>query len=57
MKIGIFITCLVDVVRPNIGVATVMLLRAAGVLQYTRPAKPVAGKLPITAAIENRRQL
>jgi L-lactate dehydrogenase complex protein LldE len=30
MRVGLFITCLVDVMRPEIGVATVKLLEAAG---------------------------
>ena len=44
MKIGIFITCLVDVVRPNIGVATVMLLRAAGVSPIYPPGQTCCGQ-------------
>ena len=30
MKVGLFVTCLVDLARPGIGFATVKLLRAAG---------------------------
>ena len=45
MKVGIFITCLVDVVRPNIGVATVMLLRAAGVSPIYPPGQTCCGQI------------
>jgi L-lactate dehydrogenase complex protein LldE len=30
MKVGLFVTCLVDLVRPNIGFATLKLLEGAG---------------------------
>ena len=30
MKVGLFVTCLVDMVRPNIGFATLKLLEDAG---------------------------
>ena len=30
MRVGLFVTCLVDLVRPNIGFATIKLLQAAG---------------------------
>ena len=30
MKVGLFVTCLVDLVRPNIGFATLKLLEDAG---------------------------
>ena len=43
--VGIFITCLVDAIRPQIGIATLKLLRAAGVSPIYPPAQTCCGQI------------
>ncbi len=48
-RVGFFVTCLVDAMRPNIGFAAVKLLRAAAV-QMTVDQLPVNSNIPQAAA-------
>ncbi|MGU9950889.1 MAG: (Fe-S)-binding protein [Gammaproteobacteria bacterium WSBS_2016_MAG_OTU1] len=45
MKTGIFITCLADAMRPQIGFAAVRLLREAGVEPFYPPAQTCCGQV------------
>lgn len=44
MKVGLFVTCLVDLVRPNIGFATVKLLEDAGCEVTVPPSQTCCGQ-------------
>ena len=45
MKIGLFATCLVDVMRPQIAVAAVRLLQQAGVEPFYPPQQTCCGQI------------
>ena len=49
-RVGLFVTCLVDAMRPSIGFATLQLLEEAGCQSRCRRHRPVAGSPPSTAA-------
>ncbi len=51
MKIGIFITCLADAMRPQIGFIAVHLLREAGVEPFYPPTQPCCGQVAFNRAI------
>src|SRR5262247_2361701 len=44
MRVGLFVTCLVDLMRPSIGLAAVKLLAAAGCEVYVPPAQTCCGQ-------------
>jgi len=44
MKVGLFVTCLVDLMRPNIGFAALRLLEAAGCEVVVPPAQTCCGQ-------------
>jgi len=44
MRIGLFVTCLVDLMRPSIGFATVRLLEAGGAEVYVPPMQTCCGQ-------------
>lgn len=44
MRVGLFVTCLVDVMRPSIGVAAARLLEAAGAEVYVPPSQTCCGQ-------------
>lgn len=44
VRIGLFVTCLVDLLRPRIGFAALSLLRAAGVEAVVPPAQTCCGQ-------------
>lgn len=44
MRVGLFVTCLVDAMRPRIGFATVQLLEAAGCTVEVPPAQTCCGQ-------------
>ena len=44
MRVGLFVTCLVDLMRPSIGFAAVKLLEAAGCTVYVPPTQTCCGQ-------------
>ncbi len=44
MRVGLFVTCLVDLMRPSIGFAAVKLLEAGGVDVYVPPTQTCCGQ-------------
>ena len=44
MRVGLFVTCLVDLMRPGIGFAAIDLLEAAGCEVYVPPAQTCCGQ-------------
>ena len=44
MRVGLFVTCLVDLLRPSIGFAAIDLLEAAGCEVYVPPAQTCCGQ-------------
>jgi L-lactate dehydrogenase complex protein LldE len=44
MRVGLFVTCLVDLMRPSIGFATIELLEAAGCEVYVPPTQTCCGQ-------------
>jgi L-lactate dehydrogenase complex protein LldE len=44
MRVGLFVTCLVDLMRPSIGLATARLLEAGGAEVYVPPAQTCCGQ-------------
>jgi L-lactate dehydrogenase complex protein LldE len=44
MRVGLFVTCLVDLMRPSIGLAAVKLLEAAGCQVYVPPTQTCCGQ-------------
>ena len=44
MRVGFFVTCLVDMMRPSIGFAAIELLEAAGVEVYVPPTQTCCGQ-------------
>src|SRR5581483_5282926 len=44
MRVGFFVTCLVDLMRPSIGFAAIKLLEAAGVDVYVPPSQTCCGQ-------------
>ncbi|HZP86801.1 MAG TPA: (Fe-S)-binding protein [Burkholderiales bacterium] len=44
MRVGFFVTCLVDLMRPSIGFAALRLLEAAGVDVYVPPTQTCCGQ-------------
>jgi len=44
MRVGLFVTCLVDLMRPSIGFAAVKLLEAAGCEVFVPPAQTCCGQ-------------
>ncbi len=44
MRVGLFVTCLVDLMRPSIGFAAVKLLEAAGCEVYVPPTQTCCGQ-------------
>jgi L-lactate dehydrogenase complex protein LldE len=43
MRVGLFVTCLVDLMRPSIGMAAVRLLEAGGAEVYVPPPQTCCG--------------
>ena len=39
MRVGLFVTCLVDLMRPSIGFAAIKLLEAGGAQVYVPPTQ------------------
>jgi L-lactate dehydrogenase complex protein LldE len=44
MRVGLFVTCLVDLMRPSIGFATIRLLEAGGAEVYVPPHQTCCGQ-------------
>src|SRR5689334_25177285 len=44
MRVGFFVTCLVDLVRPSIGFAAIKLLEAGGAEVYVPPTQTCCGQ-------------
>jgi L-lactate dehydrogenase complex protein LldE len=44
MRVGLFVTCLVDLMRPSVGFAAVRLLEAGGADVYVPPAQTCCGQ-------------
>src|SRR5438552_8209101 len=44
MRVGLFVTCLVDLMRPSIGFAALRLLEAAGATVVVPPAQTCCGQ-------------
>ena len=44
MRVGFFVTCLVDLMRPSIGFAAIRLLEAGGATVYVPPAQTCCGQ-------------
>jgi L-lactate dehydrogenase complex protein LldE len=44
MRVGLFVTCLVDLMRPSIGFAAIKLLEAGGADVYVPPAQTCCGQ-------------
>jgi len=44
MRVGLFVTCLVDLMRPSIGLAAIKLLEAAGCEVHVPPAQTCCGQ-------------
>ena len=44
MRVGLFVTCLVDLMRPSIGFAALELLEAAGCEVYVPPTQTCCGQ-------------
>jgi len=44
MRVGLFVTCLVDLMRPSIGLAAVRLLEAGGAEVYVPPTQTCCGQ-------------
>jgi L-lactate dehydrogenase complex protein LldE len=44
MRVGLFVTCLVDLMRPSIGMAAVRLLEAGGAEVYVPPTQTCCGQ-------------
>ena len=44
MRVGLFVTCLVDLMRPSIGFAAIRLLEAGGAEVYVPPAQTCCGQ-------------
>jgi hypothetical protein len=51
MRVGFFVTCLVDLLRPAIGFAAIRLLKSGGADVYVPPRRPVADNRRTTPAI------
>src|SRR5579862_3258330 len=44
MRVGFFVTCLVDLMRPSVGFAAIELLQAAGAEVHVPPAQTCCGQ-------------
>jgi L-lactate dehydrogenase complex protein LldE len=44
MRVGLFVTCLVDLMRPSVGFAAIELLESAGAEVYVPPAQTCCGQ-------------
>lgn len=44
MRVGLFVTCLVDLMRPSVGFAAIELLEAAGCAVYVPPTQTCCGQ-------------
>ena len=44
MRVGLFVTCLVDLMRPSIGFASIRLLEAGGAEVYVPPHQTCCGQ-------------
>ena len=44
MRVGFFVTCLVDLMRPSIGFAAIRLLEAGGADVYVPPSQTCCGQ-------------
>ncbi len=44
MRVGLFVTCLVDLMRPSIGFAALRLLEGAGATVVVPPAQTCCGQ-------------
>src|SRR6185436_4870346 len=44
MRVGFFVTCLVDLMRPSIGFAAIKLLEAGGAEVYVPPSQTCCGQ-------------
>ena len=44
MRVGFFVTCLVDLMRPSIGFAAIRLLEAGGAEVYVPPTQTCCGQ-------------
>ncbi len=44
MRVGFFVTCLVDLMRPSVGFAAIRLLEAAGVDVFVPPTQTCCGQ-------------
>jgi L-lactate dehydrogenase complex protein LldE len=44
MRVGFFVTCLVDLMRPSIGFAAIELLEAGGALVFVPPNQTCCGQ-------------
>ena len=49
MKVGLFVTCAVDLMRPQIGVAALRLLRAAGADPVCPASQTCCGQIPFNS--------
>ena len=53
-RVGLFVTCLVDLFRPTVGFAAVKLLEAAGCTVEVPAARPAAASRPTIRATGRR---
>ena len=44
MRVGFFVTCLVDLMRPSVGFAALKLLEAGGAEVYVPPSQTCCGR-------------
>ena len=44
MRVGFFVTCLVDLMRPSIGFAAIRLLEAGGAEVFVPPSQTCCGQ-------------
>jgi Fe-S oxidoreductase len=49
-RVALFVTCLVDLYRPNVGFSAIELLERAGCTVVVPPAQTAAASRPTTAA-------
>ncbi len=57
MRVGLFVSCLVDLMRPQIGVAAVQLLRQAGISPIFPPQQTCCGQIAFTSGYQKDARL
>ena len=56
MKVGLFVTCAVDLMRPQVGVAALRLLRAAGADPVCPASQTCCGQIPFNSGFRPQAQ-